>query len=94
MPASAAPAQRKQSTYLTVETAMDSNILIKPYKDGWDVIREGARYAESHHETQEKAIAAGAVQARRESVELVIHGRDGTICARNSFSHAPACVPG
>ncbi|MFJ1254863.1 DUF2188 domain-containing protein [Cupriavidus sp. CuC1] len=73
---------------------MDSNLHIKPYRDGWDVIREGARYAESHHATQEKAIAAGAAQARREQVELVIHARGDQICRRNCFSHDPTCIQG
>lgn len=66
---------------------MGSNIHVVPYDGGWDVIHEGARYAESHHATQEEAVAAGATKAQREHVELLIHGRDGQVRARNSFDH-------
>ncbi|MGO4330262.1 DUF2188 domain-containing protein [Cupriavidus sp. 2TAF22] len=53
---------------------------VRPYGDGWDVIHDGARYANSHHDTQEAAIRAGTRDARREHVELLIHEMDGRIC--------------
>jgi len=40
------------------------------YCGGWDLIYEGARYAESHHATREEALSAGAVLARREGAVL------------------------
>jgi hypothetical protein len=73
---------------------MDSNIHVVPHGDGWDVTREGARYAESHHETQEEAIAAGTAQAQREKVDLLIHGRDGQIRTRSSFGNMPSGIRG
>ncbi|XQU77318.1 DUF2188 domain-containing protein (plasmid) [Cupriavidus sp. H18C2] len=42
--------------------------------------------------TQEEAIAAGIERAQRERVELLIHGRDGRIRARDSFSRDPYSV--
>ncbi|MBP0619551.1 MULTISPECIES: DUF2188 domain-containing protein [Cupriavidus] len=73
---------------------MGTSIHVVPHRDGWDVIHEGARYAESHHATQEEAIAAATTQAQREHVELLVHGRDGQIRSRNSFGHDPRTIPG
>ncbi|MNY77153.1 hypothetical protein D3C86_2169660 [compost metagenome] len=73
---------------------MGSNIHVVPHDEGWDVIHEGARYAESHHATQEEAVAAGTTKAQREHVELLIHGRDGQIRSRSSFGHDPRTIPG
>ncbi|GAB7542389.1 DUF2188 domain-containing protein [Cupriavidus sp. 8B] len=65
------------------------NIHVLPHGTGWDVIQEGARYANSHHASQEEAVEAGIRDAQREQVELLIHGLDGQIRARNSFAHDP-----
>ncbi|KWR90556.1 DUF2188 domain-containing protein [Cupriavidus sp. IDO] len=73
---------------------MSSNLHVVPHQDGWDVIREGARYAESHHATQEEAITAGTAQAQREKIELLIHGRDGQIRVRNSYGYDPRAIAG
>ncbi|WP_454724879.1 MULTISPECIES: DUF2188 domain-containing protein [Cupriavidus] len=53
---------------------------VRPYGDGWDVIHDGARYANSHHATQEAAIRAATRDARREGAKLLIHEADGRIC--------------
>ncbi|WP_420992021.1 DUF2188 domain-containing protein [Cupriavidus sp. 30B13] len=70
------------------------NIHVVPHGTGWDVIQEGARNANSHHDTQDAAIAAGTLDAQREQVELLIHGRDGQIRSRNSYGHDPRTVRG
>ncbi|KAI3591741.1 hypothetical protein D9X30_3266 [Cupriavidus sp. U2] len=44
--------------------------------------------------TQEEAIAAGTERAKRDKVELLIHGRDGQIRERNSFGHDPCDIKG
>ncbi|WP_454766996.1 DUF2188 domain-containing protein [Cupriavidus campinensis] len=66
---------------------MHTNLHVVPHGDGWDVIHEGARYAESHHTTQDEAIDAATALAQREKVALLIHGRDGQIRSRSSFGH-------
>ncbi|MGO4307184.1 DUF2188 domain-containing protein [Cupriavidus sp. RAF12] len=73
---------------------MQSNLHVVPHADGWDVIHEGARYAESHHATQDEAIEAGTGLAQREKVELLIHGLDGQIRSRNSYGHGPRDIKG
>ncbi|MHA7683560.1 DUF2188 domain-containing protein [Cupriavidus sp. PET2-C1] len=65
------------------------NIHVLPHGSGWDVIQEGARYANSHHASQEDAVAAGTRDAQREQVELLIHGLDGQIRTRSSFGQEP-----
>ncbi|MCM3609470.1 MULTISPECIES: DUF2188 domain-containing protein [Cupriavidus] len=44
--------------------------------------------------TQEEAIAGGTERAKRDPVELLIHGRDGQIRERNSFGDDPRNVKG
>ncbi|WP_020423779.1 MULTISPECIES: DUF2188 domain-containing protein [Cupriavidus] len=58
---------------------------VRPYGDGWDVIQDGARYANSHHATQAAAIRAGTRDARRDGVALLIHEADGRICNQCAF---------
>ncbi|CAG9176393.1 DUF2188 domain-containing protein [Cupriavidus pinatubonensis] len=58
---------------------MGSNLHVVPYRNGWDVIQEGACYAESHHATQEAAINAATALARRKKVDLLVHAPDGSV---------------
>jgi hypothetical protein len=68
-------------------------ISIGPHGDGrWQVKKHGADRASSVHETKEEADRVGRDQARREGVELFIHGRDGKIQDRDSFGNDP-CPP-
>ncbi|WP_423194782.1 DUF2188 domain-containing protein [Cupriavidus sp. H18C2] len=62
-----------------------------PAGEGWAVeTPQGGERA--MFSTQEEAIAAGIERAQRERVELLIHGRDGRIRARDSFSRDPYSV--
>lgn len=65
------------------------NVHIVPDDSGWAVKREGQRQPLSQHRTQENADRAGRPIARRDGVELVIHGRDGKIRDKDSFGHDP-----
>ncbi len=67
------------------------NIHVVPTeKHGWAVEVEGTDGATSHYPSQEEAIAAGTEKAKKDRVELFIHGRDGQIRERNSFGNDPA----
>ncbi|MGY8524221.1 DUF2188 domain-containing protein [Paracidovorax citrulli] len=70
------------------------NIHVVPHGNGWNVSREGDSVPSSHHPTQEEAIEAATDVARRDRVELLVHGRDGQIRMRNSFGNDPASVRG
>lgn len=70
------------------------NIHVTPHGSGWNVSREGEPVASSHHDTQEEAIEVATDAARRDRVELLVHGRDGQIRMRNSFGHDPAASKG
>ncbi len=70
------------------------NFHVTPHGSGWNVSREGEPVASSHHETQEEAIEVATDAARRDRVELLVHGRDGQIRMRNSFGHDPAASKG
>ncbi|MBP0639319.1 DUF2188 domain-containing protein [Cupriavidus sp. AcVe19-6a] len=68
---------------------MFTELRVVPYHDGWDVIYERARYAESHHPSRHSAILAATAQARREGATLVILDRDGTEISRRDYATAP-----
>lgn len=55
----------------------------------WAAKSEGSKRARILAPTQGEAIEAARRMARREHVELVIHGRDGRIRARDSYGHDP-----
>lgn len=59
---------------------MSAELQVVPYGNGWDVIYERARNAESHHPTREAAVVAATVQARR----------DGAMARSSSHSIAMA----
>ena len=65
------------------------NIHIVPAEKGWAVKREGQQQPLSTHRTQENADKAGRPIARRDGVEIVIHGRDGQIRDKDSFGGDP-----
>lgn len=65
------------------------NLHVIPLDDGWAVRGEGSSRATSVHKSQHEAIEAGREIARNRSGQLVIHGRDGRVRERNSYSSDP-----
>ena len=57
--------------------------------EGWVVKKEGNSRAVSTHRTQREAIEAARKVARANHGELIIHGKDGRIADRNSYSSDP-----
>jgi len=68
---------------------MAKNVHVVPRDGGWGVLREGNDRAGSIHRKQETAIAEGRGTAKRDHVELVVHGRDGRIRAKDSLGNDP-----
>ena len=58
-------------------------------KDGgrWKVSQGGSKL--SSHNTQSNAIVAARREARRDAVDLVVHGRDGRIRSKDSYGGDP-----
>lgn len=54
--------------------------------DKWVNKKEGNKRASSTHQTQEDAAKKGADMARKEKSEHLIHGRNGRIRKRNSYT--------
>lgn len=65
---------------------------VVPNPDGWAVKPAGGSRATSTHATQREAICQGREISRNQGTELIIHGRDGQIRARDSHGHDP-CPP-
>jgi hypothetical protein len=62
---------------------------VVPHNGGWAVRGAGASRVTSTHDTQAAATAAARTTAQRQHSELLIHGRNGQIRARDSHGHDP-----
>ena len=68
---------------------MSKNVHIVPHDEGWAVRIEGNERVTSVHRTQSDATDSGRDRARRDGVEILIHGEDGRIRDRDSYGHDP-----
>ena len=66
----------------------DVHIVKQPGKAGWDV--KQASEVQSSHRTQGAAIDRGISQAKRDNVDVVVHGRDGKIRSKDSYGNESA----
>lgn len=66
-----------------------NNVHIVQRDSGWGALREGAQRATRVFDTQAQAIRAGRQMARQGQGELLVHGQDGRIRARDSHGGDP-----
>lgn len=64
-------------------------IHVVPTDDGWATIRDNGSRHRDAAPRQQDVIDVARDRARREGVELYIHGRDGQIRARDSYGNDP-----
>lgn len=69
---------------------MSARLQVVAYHDGWDVIYEGARNAESHHPSREAAILAAIAQAQCDGALLVTFDRHGNEIAHHDYERTTA----
>lgn len=60
---------------------------VLPSERGWKVVKSGAGRASSTHITEQAAITAATRLARNQQTALYIHGSDGRIRERRSYSN-------
>ena len=65
------------------------NLHVVPRNEGWIIRKEGSVKATSVHGTQREAVDAARAIAKKQSGELIIHGRDGRIRDRDSYGQDP-----
>lgn len=65
------------------------DIHVVPHKNGWATKKEHAQRAGVVTETQREAIDRAREQAKREHVEVVIHGTNGKIRDSDSYGNDP-----
>jgi hypothetical protein len=58
-------------------------------KGGWRVLRSGAARATRVFENKEDAVGFAEKLARKDSAQLYVHRRDGTIQKRDSYEQDP-----
>jgi hypothetical protein len=63
--------------------------VVKHPSGGWATRREGADRVGSRHPTQQDAVNSARERAKREALEVVIHGRDGRIRDSDSYGNDP-----
>ncbi len=68
---------------------MGKNQHVVPADDQWGVRGEGNERLTSLHDTQAEAIERARQIAENQQSELLIHGRDGRIRARDSYGNDP-----
>ncbi|TWB21122.1 DUF2188 domain-containing protein [Nitrospirillum bahiense] len=68
---------------------MGKNQHVVPHDGAWAVRGEGNSRATSVHETQAEAVGRAREIAQNQGSELLIHGRNGQIRARDSHGHDP-----
>lgn len=74
---------------------MAGNIHVVPVDSaGWAIEVEGQGRSEKRYDNQDEAIRDATEAAKQTKVELIIHGRDGQIRARNSYGHDPRNIKG
>lgn len=66
---------------------------VVPHLRGWAVRRECSKRPSSVHDTQQKAIDRARELARNQGVELLVHGQDGQVRARDSYGNDPFPPP-
>ena len=62
---------------------------VVPHPGGWAVKGAGNSKASSVHSTQAEAIAKARGAAINSQSEMLVHGRNGQIRARNSYGNDP-----
>ena len=67
---------------------------VVPHNGRWAVRGEGNERVTSNHDTQREAIEQAREIARNQESELLIHGKDGKIRARDSYGGDPFPPPG
>tara|TARA_R110001606_G_scaffold99885_2_gene220039 strand:- start:659 stop:880 length:222 start_codon:yes stop_codon:yes gene_type:complete len=68
---------------------MSKNQHVVPHSGGWAVRGEGNQRVTSVHDTQASAIDAARQIAINQHSELLVHGRNGQIRARDSYGNDP-----
>lgn len=69
--------------------AKKRDIHVIPHKDGWATKKEGAQRVGVTTGTQKQSIERARDQAKREKVDVVIHGRDNKIRDSDSYGSDP-----
>ncbi len=69
-----------------------ADVHVVPDGDRWKVTHEGS--GDTTHDTQAEAIEAGRTVAQVAECELVVHGADGQIRAKDSEGNDPRSIPG
>jgi len=65
------------------------DVHVVPHGDGWATKTEGASRAGVKTNTQKEAIDRAVIKAKRDRVEVVIHGKDGKIRDSDSYGNDP-----
>jgi len=71
-----------------------SKHVVPNQKGGWSVRTAGTSKAGRIFDTKEKAVTYARTSAKKESGELYVHKKDGSITERRSYSKGPSSLRG
>ena len=65
------------------------DIHVVPHEDGWATKKEGAERAGGIFDNKADAVEQAREQAKRERLDVIIHGRNGRIQDSDSYGNDP-----
>ena len=75
--------------YSAIMSKKSQHVVPNP-KGGWSVKSQGASRAIKTFDTQGDAVSWARSKSRREGLDLIVHGRDGTIRSSDSYRRDPS----
>lgn len=70
--------------YSAIMSKKSKHVVPNP-KGGWSVKSQGASRAIKSFETQSDAVSWARSKSKKEGLDLIVHGRDGTIRSSDSY---------
>ena len=68
------------------------HIVSNPDRGGWDAKRPNAEKASKHFEKKQDALDWSRALAKKESLEMIPHRKDGQIQNPNSYGNDPSSI--
>ena len=75
--------------YYSAIMSKKSQHVVPNLKGGWSVKSQGSDRAVKTFDTQSDAVSWARSKSRKEGLDLIVHGRDGTIRSSDSYGRDP-----
>ena len=79
-----------QMGYYSAIMSKKSQHVVPNLRGGWSVKSYGSERAAKTFDTQSDAVSWARSKSRKEGLDLIVHGRDGTVRFSNSYRRDPS----